>query len=95
VLADLADASPIPIRQYSSPIPAARLLTCWVPDSVLRRKMDDVRSEPGYRFDEESHGNQCRRHRTGRGPSHRDRGRRALHELMHDAACVAVPITTR
>src|ERR1700692_3138306 len=72
--------------------PQARVLMCWVPDAVLRRKMEALRPEPGYRFDEESTGTNAvgtaleeRRATTIVGAEHHS-------EMMQDAACVAIPL---
>jgi transcriptional regulator of acetoin/glycerol metabolism len=92
VLADLADSLADTDTAVFLSDTHARLLTCWVPDSVLRRKMDDVRSEPGYRFDEESTGTNAVGTALEEGRATAIVGAEHFSELMHDAACVAVPI---
>ncbi len=92
VLADLADSLADTDTAVFLSDTHARLLTCWVPDSVLRRKMDVVRSEPGYRFDEESTGTNAVGTALEEGRATAIVGAEHFSELMHDAACVAVPI---
>jgi transcriptional regulator of acetoin/glycerol metabolism/ketosteroid isomerase-like protein len=92
VLADLADSLTDTATAVFLSDTHARLLTCWVPDTVLRRKMDDVRSEPGYRFDEESTGTNAVGTALEEGRATAIVGAEHFSELMHDAACVAVPI---
>jgi len=92
VLADLADSLADTDTAVFLSDTRARLLTCWVPDSVLRRKMDDVRSEPGYRFDEESTGTNAVGTALEEGRATAIVGAEHFSEFMHDAACVAVPI---
>jgi transcriptional regulator of acetoin/glycerol metabolism len=92
VLADLADSLTDTDTAVFLSDTHARLLTCWIPDSVLRRKMDDVRSEPGYRFDEESTGTNAVGTALEEGRVTAIVGAEHFSELMHDAACVAVPI---
>ena len=92
VLADLADSLADTDTAVFLSDTRARLLTCWVPDSVLRRKMDDVRSEPGYRFDEESTGTNAVGTALEEGRATAIVGAEHFSELMHDAACVAVPV---
>jgi transcriptional regulator of acetoin/glycerol metabolism len=92
VLADLADSLADTDTAVFLSDTHARLLTCWVPDSVLRRKMDAVRSEPGYRFDEESTGTNAVGTALEEGRATAIVGAEHFSEFMHDAACVAVPI---
>jgi sigma-54 dependent transcriptional regulator, acetoin dehydrogenase operon transcriptional activator AcoR len=92
VLADLADSLADTATAVFLSDTHARLLTCWVPDTVLRRKMDDVRSEPGYRFDEESTGTNAVGTALEEGRATAIVGAEHFSQLMHDAACVAVPI---
>jgi transcriptional regulator of acetoin/glycerol metabolism len=92
VLADLADSLSDTATAVFLSDNHARLLTCWVPDSLLRRKMDDVRCEPGYRFDEGSTGTNAVGTALEEGRATTIVGAEHFSELMHDAACVAVPI---
>jgi transcriptional regulator of acetoin/glycerol metabolism len=92
VLAELANSLVDTSTAIFLTDPQARVLMCWVPDAVLRRKMEALRPEPGYRFDEESTGTNAvgtaleeRRATTIVGAEH-------YSEMMHDAACVAIPL---
>jgi sigma-54 dependent transcriptional regulator, acetoin dehydrogenase operon transcriptional activator AcoR len=92
VLSDLADSLADTSTAIFLTDTQARVLMCWIPDTVLRRRMEALRPEPGYRFDEESTGTNAvgtaieeRRATAIIGAEH-------YSEMMHDAACVAVPL---